>query len=50
MEKLINDLFNAMKNDLGVMAEHNDSEKSLLQELRTASPDILECYADTFLE
>ena len=49
MDKLINDLFNAMRNDIGVMAEHGDDESSLLHELQTATPDILECYADTFL-
>lgn len=49
MDILINTLFNTMRNDLGVMAEHGDNEDALLDELRTATPDILACYADTFL-
>ena len=42
-------LFEVMRNDIGVMAEHNDSEASLLAELNNADQDILEAYADTFL-
>lgn len=49
MDNLINALFNTMRNDLGVMAEYGDNEDALLEELRTATPDILDCYADTFL-
>lgn len=43
-------LFEVMRNDIGVMAEHNDSEASLLAELSNADQDILEAYAGTFLE
>ena len=43
-------LFEAMRNDIGVMAEHNDSEASLMAELNSADQDILDAYADTFLE
>ena len=50
MEDLRKRLFEVMRNDLGVMAEHNDSEASLLAELNNADQDILEAYADTFLE
>lgn len=50
MADLRKKLFQAMKNDLGVMAEHNDSEESLLAELNSADPEILEMYADTFLD
>ena len=43
-------LFEAMRNDLTVMAEHNDSEESLLAELNTADPEIIAVYAETFLD
>jgi hypothetical protein len=50
MAELRQRLFEVMRNDIGVMAEHNDSEASLLAELNNADQDILEAYADTFLE
>ena len=50
MAELRQRLFEAMRNDIGVMAEHNDSEASLLAELNSADQDILEAYADTFLD
>lgn len=43
------DLFDAMKKDLCVMAEHDDSETSLLYELITADADILTEYKNIFL-
>lgn len=43
------DLFDAMKKDLCVMAEHDDNETSLLYELITADADILTEYKNTFL-
>jgi hypothetical protein len=43
-------LFEAMRNDLTVMAEHNDSEQSLLEELNAADPEIIAVYAETFLD
>ena len=49
MNELIKRLFEAMRCDLGVMAEHNDSENALLQELQTSDFDILAVYAETFL-
>ena len=42
-------LFNAMKNDLCVMAEHNDSESSLYNELLTADNDIIDIYKEIYL-
>ena len=42
-------LFFAMRNDLGVMAEHNDSERSLYKELANADIDILNEYKAIFL-
>lgn len=45
----IQELFDAMRSDMGVMAEHNDNEQSLLDELLTCDDDILEMYRDTFL-
>ena len=43
-------LFEAMRNDLSVMAEHDDNEQSLYNEIMTAEPDIIAEYAETFLE
>lgn len=43
-------LYEAMRNDLSVMAEHGDSEESLLEEIKTADQDILEAYIETFLD
>lgn len=43
------DLFDAMKNDICVMAEHDDSETSLLYELITADADIINEYKEIFL-
>ena len=42
-------LFDAMKNDLCVMAEHNDSETSLYNELLTADDDIINIYKEIYL-
>lgn len=42
-------LFFAMREDMGVMAEHNDSDLSLFRELKNATPDILEEYKKIFL-
>lgn len=43
-------LFNAMKRDLCVMAEHNDSYFSLYDELKNCDDEQLKIYADTFLQ
>ena len=43
-KELIARLIEAMRNDLGVMAEHDDSETSLLEELNNASKALLEAY------
>lgn len=49
MEELRERLFNAMREDLSVMAEHGDSEELLREELNKCNEEILEEYADTFL-
>lgn len=46
---LIAELFAAMSADLGVMAEQEEGEAGLLDELRTADEDILKVYQETFL-
>jgi hypothetical protein len=43
-------LFEAMKNDICVMSEHHDNITSLLEEIRTATPDILETYKAIYLD
>lgn len=45
----IQELFDAMRSDMGVMAEHNDNEQSLLDELLTCDNEIFETYKNTFL-
>jgi hypothetical protein len=47
---IINTLFEAMRVDLDVMAEHNDSERDLLNELNTATPEILAEYKKIFID
>lgn len=47
--ELINALFEAMRNDLTVMSEHGDSEKSLELELINADDEILQEYAKIYL-
>lgn len=42
-------LFDTMKNDICVMAEHNDSETSLYNELLTADDDIINIYKGIYL-
>ena len=42
-------LFEIMRNDISVMAEHNDDENSLLNELMTADQDIIDIYTETFM-
>ena len=42
-------LFNAMKRDLCVMAEHSDNYMSLFKELKYADDGQLKIYAETFL-
>ena len=46
---LIARLFDAMRCDLGVMAEYGDNENELLHELKTATPEILATYKEIFL-
>ena len=46
----IYELHDAMSSDLGVMAEHGDSNDSLWQELINADADILRQYEIDFLE
>ena len=42
-------LFEAMRNDIGVMLEHSDNEQSLLNEIMTADNDIIQAYKEIFL-
>lgn len=42
-------LFNAMKCDISVMSEHNDSYLSLFKELKYCDDEQLKIYAETFL-
>lgn len=49
MEDLRTKLFEIMRKDFGVMAEHGDNEADLLDELNTAGAEILNTYADIFL-
>ena len=42
-------LFNAMRCQIEVMAEHGDNEESLWQELTTADDDIIEAYREMYL-
>ena len=42
-------LFEAMRNDIGVMSEHGDNEQSLLNEIMTADNDIIQAYKEIFL-
>lgn len=48
-QELIDSLFKAMSHDICVMAEWEDDEDALLEELKTADDEILAEYADTFL-
>ena len=48
-KSLITKLFEIMRNDLGVMAEHDDSEESLLEELNNASKTLLEAYEGLYI-
>lgn len=47
---IISALFETMRNDLEVMAEHNDSERDLLNELNTATPEILAEHKKIFID
>lgn len=47
--ELIEKLFEAMRNDINIMSEHGDSEKSLELELINADNDILQEYAKIYL-
>lgn len=40
----------AMREQIEVMAQHNDSELSLYHELATATPEILQAYKEIYLE
>lgn len=44
------ELFDAMRCDISVMAEHSDSEDSLLAELINADSEIRSTYRSTFCE
>ena len=46
---MIERLFEAMRTQLEVMAEHGDNEAELLQELEEATPEILDEYASIYL-
>lgn len=46
---MIKRLFEAMRTQLEVMAEHGDNEAELLQELEEAPPEILDEYANIYL-
>ena len=48
--ELIKKLFDVMRNQIEVMAEHGDSEKSLMRELCRADADILNEYKAIFLD
>ena len=43
-------LFQIMRNDLSVMAEHGDNEQSLYNEIMTADPEIIAAYTETYME
>lgn len=47
--KLMNALFEVMRNDITVMSEHGDSEKSLELELINADDNTLQEYAKIYL-
>lgn len=49
MRKDFNLLFDAMKNDISVMYEHGDNERSLYNELLTCDMDIYNYYLDFYL-
>lgn len=49
MDEIRTLLFNTMKNDLCVMAEHNDSETSLYNELLFADNNIINTYKEIYL-
>lgn len=49
MTEEIKELFEAMRNDLGVMAEHSDSDAALMEELTTADAEIIETYKAMYL-
>lgn len=42
-------VFNAMRNDMGVMADYGDNEDALYREVYGCNLQILKVYADTFL-
>ena len=42
-------LFEAMRNDLGVMAEWGDDEEGLLKELETCDEEIIKEYKKIYL-
>lgn len=43
------ELFEAMRNDLGVMAEHGDDETSVLHDLLISDDDIIQEYKEAYL-
>jgi broad specificity phosphatase PhoE len=43
------ELFEAMRNDLGVMAEHGDDETSILYDLLISDDDIIQEYKEMYL-
>ena len=42
-------LYEIMRCDICVMAEHGDDEQSLYNELQTATPDIIQAYTEIYL-
>ena len=49
MDELRKRLFEAMRNDLFCMAEYDDNEIALLEELNNSDMEILKEYADVYL-
>lgn len=49
-KELIKALFEEMRNDIYCMMEYNDSEPDLLNELNNCSDEILEEYAEIYLQ
>ena len=47
---LIERLFNAMRCEIAVMAEYGDDEDALREELENADSEILDAYADMYLD
>lgn len=49
-EELRERLFDAMSHQIGVMAEHGDSDDSLREEIYSVDDEILAYYADLYLD